>query len=234
MPFRKTQFAINEFYHIVQRGVEERNIFLDDEDHLRFINSLIVFNDTEPAPWGLRGFWDQRDPSSLRCKQYKRSRPLIEIHAFALMKNHFHLLIRQLTDKGISYFMRKVGGYSYYFNKKYKRIGPLFQGRFKAILIKTDNQLKSTFVYIHTNPVSIIEPGWKNWQVANSKRAAQFLQDYKWSSYRDYLETENIDGLVSKDFFLEIFGDKNSCQKEVESWIRYKHDLGKIGEIMLE
>jgi putative transposase len=150
------------------------------------------------------------------------------------MRNHFHLLIRQLTDKGISDFMGKIGGYAYYFNKKHKRIGPLFQGRFKAILIKTENQLKSTFIYIHTNPVGIVEPEWKNWRVSNPKRAAQFLRNYKWSSYRDYIETGNADSLVCKVFFSEIFRNKDSCQKEVESWIHYKCNLGKIREITLE
>ena len=65
MPTRQVQFVNNEFYHIVNRGVEERKIFLDDEDNLRFINSLLVFNDKEPASWSMRGFWNQRGPTSL-------------------------------------------------------------------------------------------------------------------------------------------------------------------------
>ena len=92
---------------------------------------------------------------------YKPESPLVEIHAFALMDNHFHILAKQIKENGISNFMNKLGGYSYYFNKKYKRVGPLFQGRFKAILVRTDEQLKNVFVYINTNPVGLIKPGWK-------------------------------------------------------------------------
>ena len=65
MPIRNIQFANGEFYHVIKRGVEERKIFLDDDDRLRFINSLLVFNDENPAPWKMRAFWHQRDPASL-------------------------------------------------------------------------------------------------------------------------------------------------------------------------
>ena len=211
-----------EFYHVVKRGVEERVIFLDNDDHNRFLSSLLVFNDSFPAPWDMRAFWLQRELSS--WKTYKPKNPVVEIHAYALMKNHFHLLLRQIAENGITDFMRKLGGYSYYFNKKYKRVGTLFQGRFKAKLIETDTQLINTFNYIHTNPVEIIEPGWKEWSVKNPKRAKDFLKKYKWSSYVDYLgDTNNTySNLLTKEFFLGVLNGKNGCRAEVESWIDAK------------
>lgn len=232
MPFRNIQFINEEFYHLVKRGVEERDIFLDEEDSLRFINSLLVFNDRKPAPWGVRAFWDQRDPSSLR--HYIPEDSIIEIHAFALMKNHFHLLIRQIKENGVIDFMRKLGGYSYYFNKKYKRVGPLFQGRFKAVLIKTEEQLKNVFVYIHTNPVSLMEANWKENGIKNLSQTARFLEEYKWSSYPDYLDKESFPNVINKKFFLEVFGGQEECKKEVESWLQYKKDMNKINNIILE
>lgn len=232
MPIRNPQLINNEFYHIVKRGIEERDIFLDDEDRLRFINSLLVFNDKKPAPWSIRAFWKQRDPFSL--KSYLPERPLVEIHAFALMKNHFHLLIRQLVESGITNFMRKLGGYSYYFNKKYKRIGPLFQGRFKAVLIKTEDQLKNVFVYIHTNPLEIIEFNWKEEGIKNPQMAIQFLEEYKWSSYPDYLNKENFPKVTNREFFIELLGNGKGCKNEVESWILYKADMNKIKNVFLE
>ncbi len=230
---RNLQFANDEFYHLIKRGVEERKIFLDDKDRIRFLNSLLVFNNTEPAPWGMRAFWHQRDPASLIIKEYQQQSPLIEIHAFALMDNHFHLLVKQVRDNGISNLMNKLGGYSYYFNRKYHRVGPLFQGRFKAVLIRTDEQLKNAFVYVNTNPVGLLYPGWKEKGVGNFKKTQDFLETYRWSSYPLYLK--DIDSpLIKKEFFLEVFGKVSDCKDEIESWIKHKVDVAKYQNIALE
>lgn len=234
MPLRTVQLANEEFYHVVKRGVEGRKIFLDDEDRTRFICSLLVFNDEEPAPWSMRAFWNQRDPASLMVSSYNVESPLVQIHSFALMDNHFHLLLKQVEDHGISNFMNKLGGYSYYFNKKYHRVGPLFQGRFKAILIKTEEQLKNAFVYVNTNPIGLIEPSWKENGIKDFKTSKQFLTDYQWSSYPDYSGHENFASLLKKDFFLHLFDGQENCKKEVESWLRYKVDISKYQYIALE
>lgn len=223
MPRRKIQLVNGEFYHIVKRGVEEREIFLDDEDHFRFINSLLVCNDEMPTPWYSRGFWHQRAPDSLSKGGYKQKIPLVEIHAFALMPNHFHLLVRQLIEKGIALLMQKLGGYSYYLNKKYKRTGTLFQDRYKIIHIKTQEQLKNNFVYIHTNPVALIEPEWKNWKVNNSQKAIEFLErEYNWSSYWDYIGKENFPLVTKRDFFLRLLNGEGGIKQEINSWVRFK------------
>ena len=235
MPIKRPQLVNNEFYHIVKRGVEEREIFLDDEDRLRFVNSLLVFNDIKPAPWGNRAFWLQREQFSLGVLgDYKPENPLVEVHAFALMKNHFHLLLRQLVYDGITDFMRKLGGYSYYFNKKYERVGPLFQGRFKAVLIKTENQLRNVFVYIHTNPLAIIEFNWKERGLKDSQKALSFLREYRWSSHKDFIGVENFPNLIYKDFFSKILGDEKNCEKEIKSWILYKTDTTLPKDVALE
>lgn len=218
---KQPQFVNGEFYHIINRGVEKRKIFIDNEDKLRFINSLLVFNDIQPTPWGLRGFWNQRGPTSL-AKEYRPKNPFCEIHAFVLMRNHFHLLIRQLKDKGISEFMRKLGGYVYFFNKKYKRVGPLFQGKFKAVHIKDERQLSCTFSYIHTNPIEFIEKNWKEFKVRDHQSACNFLKEYQWSSYRDYVEKENFPTLITKDFFLDFFNGKMALLNEMEGCIKEK------------
>lgn len=221
-----------EFYHLVKRGVEERKIFLDDEDRLRFINSLLVFNDVEPTPWDNRAFWQQRGQSSLQ--NYRPKKPLVEILVFALMGNHFHILVRQLTEKGTTDFMRKLGGYSYYFNKKYDRVGPLFQGRFKAVRIKTESQLRNTFVYIHVNPIEIIEPGWKEKGIKNPQKTLQFLEKYRWSSYPDYIGGKNFPTVIKKEFFLKILDGEKGCKKEVENWVLYKAGIEDMKDIILE
>lgn len=233
MPIRKVQFVNGAFYHIIKRGVEERRIFLDKEDHFRFVNSLLVFNDKKPTSWKIRAFWDQRDPTSLMG--YRPEDPLVEIHAFVLMENHFHLLVRQLTEKGVVNFMHKLGGYSYYFNKKYERVGPLFQGRYRIIRIKIESQLKNNFVYIKTNPVAIIEPGWREWKVREPQKVIQFLErEYRWSSYWDYIGKENFSSVITREFFLNLFGGEKEIRKEVESWVSFKTDLDILNRTALE
>jgi len=223
MPQRKIKPVNNEFYHIVKKGIDDREIFLDDEDHFRFINSLLVFNDAAAAPWSLRAFWKQRAPAALTRSNYKPKMPLLEIHTLCLMPNHFHLLVRQLTENGIALFMQKLGGYSWYFNKKYDRSGTLFQDRYKIVHIETDDQLRNTFSYIHTNPISLIEAGWKERGVKDANRAIEFLEnDYLWSSYQDYLEIENFPSVITKNFFLEQLGGKEGVRKEIKSWILFK------------
>ncbi len=230
MPLRKVQLVNGEFYHIIQRGIEEREIFSDEEDHLRFVNSLLVFNDKNPTPWQSRMFWHQRDPAVLSLG-YQPKIPLVELHIFALMKNHFHLLVRQLTENGVAEFMQKIGGYVWYFNKKYERIGPLFQGRYKIKRIETEPQLKNNFVYIATNPVGIIEPEWKDWKVNAPQKAIQFLeQEYRWSGYRDYLGGQNFPSVTTRSFFLKLFGGERGIKKEIDSWILFKAPIQYDGD----
>jgi putative transposase len=154
MATTKRYFYSNEFYHIILRGIDGKTLFLNDQDYFRMINGMFVFNDK-----GLIG-------SSFRHKgcpndrfERKRKGPLVNIHAFCLMPNHIHFLLEQKVEGGLSKFMLKIGaGYAAFFNNKYKRKGHLFQSRFKSVLIKDDDQLAVIFSYIHTNPVSIIEP----------------------------------------------------------------------------
>ena len=150
------------------------------------------------------------------------------------MDNHFHILMKQTQENGISNFMNKLGGYSYYFNKKYNRVGPLFQGRFKAVLIETDEQLKNAFVYINTNPVGLIQKNWKEEGIENFRKTMNFLSEYQWSSCIDYLGKETYLNLMQKDFFIDLFGSIDDCKKEIESWLVHKVDINKYKNIALE
>jgi len=144
------------------------------------------------------------------------------------MPNHIHLLVRQLKDKGITNFMRKFGtGYATYFNNKYNRKGHLFQSRFQAVHIKSDEQLKTVFVYIHANPISLIKPSWKEEGIKNKEKTLQFLGGYKWSSYQDYIGKKNFPSLIQKEVILKIIGERESCQNFLESWVKYKSELFK-------
>ncbi len=217
---KKPQFADNQIYHIYNRGVEKRKIFLDDKDYFRFIHDLFEFNDANPA---LNVFY-YFDPKNMVQPHYfrKEKKPrklLVEIMAFVLMANHFHLLLRQKRENGIIKFMQKLGGYTMYFNQKYERVGPLFQGRFKAILIKDQAHLIHLPYYIHLNPLELLFPDWPNHQGLPSI-AIDFLEKYKWSSWPDYIGIKKFPSVTSRDFLLDIFGGSEKYKKETIKWLK--------------
>lgn len=142
---RKEIFANGEHYHICNRGVEKRNITNNPDDSERFIKSLIMFNTIEP----IGSIYEQ---SLVKNENKKKGKPLVKIIAYCLNPNHFHLILEQLTEKGVSIFLGRVcGGYAYYFNKKYKRTGTLFQGKFKARHIADNDDLLHASAYVNLN-----------------------------------------------------------------------------------
>lgn len=235
MPIKRPELINNEIYHIVIRGVEESLIFKDESDYYRAIFSIYEFNTTEPIVIRERRK-ARAKKKQINREQFSDSRNLlVEIFAFFFMPNHIHLLIRQLKDEGITKFMRKFGaGYAAYFNKKYERKGHLFQGRFRAVHIKTEEQLKNVFVYIHTNGVSLIEPNWKEKGIENPKKVIKFLENYKWSSYPDYIGKKNFPSVTQRNFILKIMSGEKSCRNFVENWIKYKGEIKNLANVMLE
>jgi putative transposase len=225
MPSKKPQFVENEIYHIMIRGVDGRAIFVDENDDWRGIFSLYEFNTVEPVTIREkrkeREKWKQQVMIKMieQVQTDKRDK-LVEILAFVFMPNHIHLLLRQLKLDGVSIFMQKFNsGYTVYFNNKHKRCGHLFQGRFIATHIDGEEYLKTVFTYIHTNPVSIIEPGWKEMGVRDSKAAISFLENYRWSSYMDYIGKKNFPSVTDRDCLLKIFGNQEMIRKYVNAWV---------------
>ncbi len=141
-------FANDNYYHIYNRGVEKRTIFINRWDHLRFLETINFYR-KYPTPMKLSDF--RRGIESFKKPDEQKN--LIEILCYCLMPNHFHFLVKQVEDNGISEFMRRVSdSYTRYFNTKHDRVGPLFQGVFKAKLIETDEYLLQLSKYIHRNP----------------------------------------------------------------------------------
>jgi len=226
MPIKRPRLVNNEIYHIIIRGVGDSLIFKDTNDYYRGIFSLYEFNTSEPV----------EIIKKRRAKSFRKDRgelfsdtrePLVDILAFCFVPNHIHLLLRQINDNGISQFMRKFGaGYAGYFNKKYNRKGHLFQGRFQAIHILDNEQLRTIFVYIHTNPLSLIEPNWKKEGIKNFEKAIKFLEEeYRWSSYFDYIGKKNFPSVTNRKFMLKIMDGEESCRNFVKDWIKYKKAL---------
>jgi REP element-mobilizing transposase RayT len=139
-----------EIYHVYNRGVEKRNIFSDPYDVARFLESMKEFNMREPIGSLYQNSFRKKNNqlSGFTAKSEK----LVEIIAYCLNPNHFHLILRQIADGGISEFMKRVsGGYTWYFNHKEDRSGALFQGTFKSKNIPTNVYLLHVSAYVNLN-----------------------------------------------------------------------------------
>ena len=236
------EFATTEFYHLFDRGVEKRKIFMDKNDYLRFVHDLYEFNDTKPAPPFIRRSKKHYvGPSRSYIVSHiegDRRKLLINLHAFALMPNHHHLLVEQLRDGGITLFMRKLqAGYARAFNEKHKRSGYLFQGRYKDVHISSDRQLAHLVCYIHSNPLDLWKKNWKEKELSKSeiKEALRFLEKYRWSSYLDYSGIRNFPSVIDKKFLLEFFDETEGYKKFFIDWLRqYEKNVDSIKDLILE
>lgn len=223
---RKHKLASNNIYHVYNRGVEKRIIFKDNQDYSRFIKGLVVFNDTKLID-------DFKDRFKRIINKSHQRKEIVDIIAFCLMPNHYHMLLRQRADNGITEFMRKLGGgYVNYFNLKHERVGTLFQGKFKSVLISNDSQFLYIPHYIHLNPLDLIFPDWREKKTINKKQAIYFLNNYEWSSYRDYIGENNFDIVLHKDAMSEYFGE-GGYKKDFNSFLN-DFDFENISDLTLE
>lgn len=227
---RRHPFINNHIYHICNRGVEGRDIFRDDNDRFRFIHDLFEFNDIKDAPNFRYKFHEIRSHEI-----GKRPRKLlVHILAFCLMPNHFHLLLEQKQDGGISKFLRKLGvGYAMYFNQKYKRSGVLFQGRFKAVPVESDAHFIHLPYYIHANPLDLTMPKWREGSLKDPEAALTFLASYRWSSFSDYIGKKNFPSVTQREFLLTISGNEEKYKADFTAWLK-SMQLDSISDLTLD
>jgi|SRR3989344_4294675 len=138
---RKVPFVEGEYYHIYNRGVDKRSIFEDRKDLKRFFQSIKEFNTIEPIGSIFENTFNKEESS----------KKLVEIICYCLNPNHFHLILGQFVENGISEFMKRLGGYTWYFNNRYKRNGALFQGVFKSSHINSNEYLLHASAYVNLN-----------------------------------------------------------------------------------
>ena len=205
----RPKFITDEIYHVYSRGVEKRKVFMNDKDYFRAVHDLFEFNDVAPAQSSYHNI--QSSEVRLQKIERKKRKLLVEILCFCLMPNHYHLMLRQKIDGGITEFMRKFGtGYTNYFNVKYDRVGSLFQGKFKAIHITKQSHFLYLPHYIHLNPLDMKMGEWRDKKIKNVSSALKFLESYRWSSYRDFINKKNFPSVTQRDFLLKIYGSPTS------------------------
>ena len=216
---RKNPFLEGEIYHIFNRGVEKRDIFNSTKDYERFIENLINFNNEEPAQNKYYRDKQSNDQNSYEVGPRKNSdKKLVEIIAYCLLPNHYHLLIKETREGGITEFMRKMGtGYTMYFNKKNERVGPLFQGKFKSTLIENEPQFFYIPQYIHLNALDLISP--ETTTGSKTQELVDFVENYRWSSAH-FFTKEKHDDVISPLLVKELYGPKDDRTNALRELIR--------------
>lgn len=210
MSIRKTAFVDKEFYHIYNRGVDKRSIFSDKNDLERFFLSMQEFNTVKPIGSIFENSFNKN-------KGGKIDQSLVQFVAFCLIPNHFHFILVQLEERGIEKFMHRLGtGYTNYFNEKHLRSGALFQGRFKANHISSNEYLLHAGIYVNLNyKVHKLKPG----------------RDLFLSSWNEYLN-ETYQGICSKDVMLGQFKSRKGYEKFAESTL--EAILKKRADVVIE
>ena len=218
---RRLTFSEGEFYHVYNRGNDKRIIFLENSDYKRFLNLLFFCNSKNSVQMAKISPKLSRGVTLTEFLE-TRGETLVDIGAYCLMSNHFHLLLHEKVENGTTAFLRKLcTAYSMYFNIKNERVGKLFEGAFHARHADSDKYLKYLFSYIHLNPVKIIEPDWKEDGLKYLENARGFVENYQFSSYKDYLGDQKESGLIlEKSVFPGYFEDGN-IRDEVDNWLNF-------------
>jgi len=213
MSVRKVQFVPEECYHIYNRGNSKQIIYKTPEDHRRFMRLLYVANSDQPF----------KIEYIDRSESLERGEPLVSIGAYCLMPNHFHILLTPCVEGGVSKLMQKIStAYSMYFNKRHERTGALFEGKFKAQHVDSDEYLKYLYAYIHLNPVKLIDPKWKEGGIKDAAKSYDFAASFAYSSLPDYLgvvRPENA--IINNKPFPEYFLSAGKVHEELFEWLNF-------------
>lgn len=213
---RRIEFGIDEYYHVYDRGIEKRKLFLDVRDHERFTRLLCCANSLKDIH--LSNYQNRSLPS------VESGEKLVHIGAWCIMPNHFHILTKEIRENGTSLFMQKLlTGYTMYFNRKYDHKGALFEGRYHAKHLDDDNYLKYQYAYIHLNLIGIVDVGWKEKKLSQSEKGKDFIKHYRFSSLQEYLgDKQRVESsILDKASFPEYFASPHSFNDMLDYWIDF-------------
>lgn len=244
MGMRKTLFVSGEFYHVYNRGVDKRVVFNDDQDIERFFQSMSEFNTAEPIGSIYENSFRQLGSSASKLtgrydNKAEKSKPLVRFVAYCLNPNHYHFLVKQVADKGIEKLMQRIGtGYTNYFNNKNKRTGSLFQGKFKAIHIDSNEYLLHLSAYVNLNG-SVHQLGSSASKLVESMSSWGEYTDKTAGNKPGNKPGKNIrQGLCEKSIILEQFRSRDAYKKFALESLKLmkarKKELQGIRTILLE
>ncbi|MDP2649330.1 MAG: transposase [bacterium] len=213
MPYRIIPFVTGDYYHLYNKSFDEQVLFQNRRDYSRFLETLFYYQIQNPKP----KFSTYRMSKIFPVDESKK---VVEILCYCLMPNHFHLLVKQICEGGISEFMRKaIHSFTKYRNVKYKKQGPLLNGIFKAVRVESDEQLMHLSRYIHLNPL-----------VSGLVRDLKF---YSWTSYLAYIGVIE-EPKIAKDEMLKFFKSPLEYQQFVLSQADYGKELELLKHMVLE
>lgn len=219
---RKIAFANNYYYHVFNRGIDRREVFTDKREYLRAIETLKYYRFSTLKVKLSRFLKLAEEEKSKLISKLNIENKLVEILSFCLMPNHFHFLLKQIRDNGISKFLANfTNSYTKYFNTKHERNGPLFQGLFKAVFVETDEQLVHLSRYIHLNPCT------------SSITEIDKLNNYPWSSFPEYLASGK-EKICAIDEILGFFKNSKTYEKFVFDQAAYAKELHQIKHLIME
>lgn len=222
MADKRVPLATGEFYHIYNRGVARQPIFHNQRDYEQALLTLSYYHFKKP-PVRLSRFKElsREDRKMLFDKLAKQNQILVKIISFVLMPNHFHLLLQQTEDNGITIFLSKFSNsYTKYINTKNKRVGPILQGVFKVVHVESNEQLIHLSRYIHLNPVVSF--------VIEEKE----LFNYPWSSLPNFVKGRS--SLVFTDPILEHFSSPKKYREFILDQVEYGKKLDEIKHLIIE
>lgn len=217
-------FANGEIYHIFNRGIEKRPTFTDKREFERALLTINYYRFANlPVRLSQALLLGKKEREELFSTLSKKFEKLVEVICFCLMPNHFHFLLRQEIQGGVSKFLSNfANSYTRYFNTKNEgRIGSLFQGIFKSVRMEDEDQFLHVNRYIHINP-----------SVSYMVKKEE-LESYQWSSLPEYLELSG-DGICEKELVLSFFRSKGAYRKFLFDQIDYAKSLDKIKHLLLE
>lgn len=207
---RVEPYSVGSFLHVYNRGNRKQPIVHDDKDRWRFLEMLYFFNDQNSPPNTLQLIHDARLPFLERPNDWRERDPLVNILGYCLRDNHYHLIIEEINDGGVTKFMRRLGtGMTNYYNRKYDQVGSLFQGAYKAKTVQDDNQLQWLAIYVMLKNVLESHPKGYDTSSKNLSQSIEWALTYNFSSLPDYASDRNSK-IIKRSLLGKLFPNKKT------------------------
>jgi putative transposase len=214
---RDVQFENGEYYHVYTRGVDKRVIFKNEADFERMAQNLYLFNDAGYS-WDVGLYEKIARITGAELFEQERDR-FVSVCSWTLLPNHYHFLIRQEQDQGISKFVHKLNKtHSRLFNENNDRVGTLFEGPYHCKHINNETYFWHIVLYIHLNILDMTGQNWRDGIVNDWEKALIFMDNWKWSSHRMYRGIDEPFPIIDQDFLVKMFPTPETYTAGIRSW----------------